>query len=189
MTKAKPCSLGRRRHSLHPAVWRGRPPCLCHGINILGNCIISNSFFLYNNYDILESEDKDMHPLCQNRSLGLRKYRECIGGGALFFYNNDYVHSSSPQLHKLRVISSTFSHGINFGLHEGSGLTVCFEQSLYGVELTVERSVFTHNTAHTGANMAFILCHGVYNTSVTIQYCNSTNSNPRSFHINTSEYS
>ena len=149
------------------------------GINILGNCIISNSFFLYNNYDILESEDKDIHTLCQNRSLGLRKYRECVGGGAIFFYqDDDYVHFSSPQLHKLRVISSTFSHGINFGLHEGSGLTVYFDQSLYGVELTVEKSVFTHNTAHTGANMAFSLCHNVYNTSVTIQDCNSTNSNP-----------
>ena len=149
------------------------------GTNILGNCIISNSLFLYNNYDILEYEDKDMHTLCQNRSLpGQRKYLECIGGGALFFYNDNYVHSSSPQLHKLRVISSTFSHGINFGIHEGSGLTVYFDQSLYGVEVTVEKLVFTHNTAHSGANMAFSLCHGVYNTSVTIQDCNSTNSNP-----------
>ena len=152
-------------------VIKNSPGYALFGVDVLGNSTIRNSHFLFNNYD---NEDKYMI-LCLNLSLNLL---ECIGGGAIFRYDDNILgYSSDSQLHTLRVISSLFAYGVSNGPSTGSGLTVSFEQCLYGVEVVVSESVFTRNTARIGANMAFFMTSGVSNTSVTIQGCNSTDSN------------
>ena len=143
------------------------------GIDVLGNSTIRNSHFLFNNYNNLKNEDKYIS--CLNLSLSPL---ECVGGGAIFIYDDNILgYSSDSQLHTLRIISSLFAYGVSNGPYTGSGLTVIFDQSLYGVEVVVNESVFTRNTARKGANLAFFLASGVRNTSVTIQGCNSTHSN------------
>ena len=142
------------------------------GADVLGNSTIRNSHFLFNNYDNFIAK----YILCQNFSLDVL---ECIGGGAIFTYGDSPFFPSRHQLDtvRLRVISSLFAYGVSNGPYTGSGLTVVFNQSSFGVEVVVNESVFTCNTAHVGANMAFILDSSVPNTSVTIQGCNSTDSN------------
>ena len=126
------------------------------GINIFGNSTVTNSEFLYNNYN------SDGRVCCRTP---LRN--ECHGGNIAIFYVDPLLCPTIPQTHHISIAHSVFSNGstighpefykYDFGRRVGAagGLMILVGQTSFGVAVTLENVTLTSNRGYYGANMFF----------------------------------
>ena len=151
------------------------------GINIIGDSSVANTL-------INSSNTNSLTDYCMNPRLTPAQGAKCLGGNALFVFNDYPDCPATINYYTLTVANSTFSHGLDptGGFHEyisrGAGLGIIVSQKYYDVHVKLINSTFTANTAKVfGSNIYIILMIIATNSSVSIHssqlmYGNSDNS-------------
>ena len=113
----------------------------------------------------------------------------CRGGNAGLGYTNPITTHTTPGLmhpsttkFKVTISYANFSLGVDlYGASSGgfsaSGLFICMEQSVYGVDVLLDSVVAYGNTAQEGANIAFQVFESVQYYTLTINNTISSFSN------------
>ena len=150
------------------------------GINIIGDSSVANTL-------INSSNTNSLTDYCMNPRLTPAQGAKCLGGNALFVFNDYPDCPATINYYTLTVANSTFSHGLDptGGFHEyisrGAGLGIIVSQKYYDVHVKLINSTFTANTAKVfGSNIYIILTIIATNSSVSIHssqlmYGNSDN--------------
>lgn len=145
------------------------------GINILGNSVIRNSSFLFNNFHTYNDPQCDelptveSHYICSGGSIGIG-YADTPGCPARLEDVPDY---------SLSIKSVSVHYGTNLVDQTiGSGITIVMAQTSYNVHVYIDSVNSTKNAAHYGANLAFVLYEEVEDSSVSINNTFSGDSNP-----------
>ena len=140
------------------------------GINIFGNSTLTNSEFLYNNYN------SDGRVCC---CTPLRN--ECYGGNIAIFYVVPYLCPAILYIHHVSIAHSVFSNGSTVGHPEfykydhgrgvgaAGGLMIMVGQTSFGVTVTLENVTLTSNRGYYGANMFFQWQDYVSNSTLEIK--------------------
>ena len=144
-------------------------------INLLGNSIIENSKFVFNNYYTYSSM------LCNGTFETADSYFICAGGniGIGFVDPPQCIDKNNPPIYSLNITSTVTANGINltpFAI--GSGIVIAMSQTAYGIHIYMDNVTSFRNVARNGANLAFLIYGVVDNSSVSIQNSFSGYSNP-----------
>ena len=139
------------------------------GVNVLGESVISDSMFSFNNYYTI-----DYLEYCE--VLWLDGNYLCQGGNALFIYIDPVECAKVMQAHSMTILDTEFSYGV--GLHmadyniymwlHGGGINVILCQVSYGIHFTMDNVITTRNVATMGANLFFIVCGSVPHSQIRI---------------------
>ena len=139
------------------------------GINIYGNSTVTNSEFLYNNYN------SDGRVCCRTP---LRN--ECYGGNIAIIYADPFLCPTISHTHHISIAHSVFSNGSTIGHPEfykydfgrgvgaAGGLMIMVGQTSFGVAVTLENVTLTSNLGYYGANMFFQWQNYVSNSTLEI---------------------
>ena len=141
------------------------------GVNVLGDSLISNSVFTFNNYYVM-----NVWNYCE--FLLLRRNLSCQGGNVMLIYVDPVECPTDMQVYSMTIVRSVFSFGANLyvssvniallSVFHGSGLNVVLWQRSYGVNITTDSVISTENTASTGANLYFAVCKAAVHTQIRI---------------------
>ena len=143
------------------------------GINIIGNSFVANTLINSSN-----TNSRTEYCLTQAHRLSVSEASKCLGGNALFVYNDYPECPDISLLYTLTVLNSTFSHGLdpiggfqNY-ISRGCGFGVTMSQKFYDVAVKLINSTFTNNTARSfGSNLYLRLIITETSSSVEIQRC------------------
>ena len=142
------------------------------GLNILGDSVIKDSGFLFNNFNAYTYEE------CYNLTRE-ELYYICAGGNAVLGFVDTAECPEVRPTYSLKVTSSHFVFGSNvIEGAVGAGLTMAFAQTSYGLHVNIDDITAVSNSASYGANLAFLVYDVVDNSSITIQNSYSGDSNP-----------
>ena len=153
------------------------------GYGFLGINIIGDSFFT--GTLINSSNTNSLTDYCTDPKLKVSDSSECLGGNALFVYNDRPECPETVDSHRLTITHSTFSHGLDPTggspdyISRGSGLGVIMSQKYYDVQVKVASSVFKSNVARAfGSNLYFRLLFpetkstvSIHNSRITLGRC------------------
>lgn len=141
------------------------------GINIIGDSFVTHTL-------INSSNTNSLTDYCQTFKVTPTQASECLGGNAVFLYNDFPECPDTIKLYTLTIINSTFSHGLNpIGIFEtyvgrGGGLGIIVTQKYYDVHVKLVNSTFTTNTARSfGSNLSIRFMITETNSSVGIHNC------------------
>ena len=141
------------------------------GINIIGDSSVANIL-------INSSNTNSLTDYCRTPGLTISEAAKCLGGNALFVYNDFPECPDNDLFYTLTVFNSTFSHGLdpiggfqNY-ISRGCGLGISMSQKYYNVDVNLVDSTFTNNTARSyGSNLYIRLIITETNSSVEIHRC------------------
>ena len=147
-----------------------------HGYGLLGINIVGDSFV--NDTLINSSNTNSLTDHCTTPGLEISEAAECLGGNALFVYNDFPGCPAAIDYHTLTVINSSFSHGLDpIGgfqdyISRGCGLGVIVSQKYYDIHVKLVNSTFKSNIARSfGSNLYIRLIITETNSSVSIHNC------------------
>ena len=144
-------------------------------LNLFGRSIIEGSKFMFNNYH------SHSLPLCNGEYDTPDRFYTCVGTNiALAFVDPlECIDEDDRPVHFLNVTSTLIAYGVNltpYGL--GSGILVAMSQTAYGMHVYIDNVTSVNNTAHNGANMAFLVYKVVDDSSISVRNSFSGYSNP-----------
>ena len=142
------------------------------GINIIGNSFVTDSLINSSNFNSLTD-------YCTHSKVTVSDAAECLGGNALFVYNDFPQCPETTEFHNLMISNSTLSNGLDpLGgspsyISRGAGLGVIMSQRYYDVHVKVISSVIDSNRARAfGSNLYFRILFSVTKSTVSIYNCN-----------------
>ena len=140
------------------------------GINIIGDSSVANTLINSSNMNSLTD-------YCRTPGLMISEAAKCLGGNALFVYNDfpECPDSDHDLFYTLTVFNSTFSHGLDPTggfqdyISRGCGFGVIMSQKFYDVDVKLVDSTFTTNRAGSyGSNIYIRLMITETNSSIGI---------------------
>ena len=160
------------------------------GFNVLGESVIKNSYFIFNNYYTLNSQVCLM-TLLQSPIPDYATIQDCVGGNALFIYSEHTKCLVNEQAQKLLVENSSFAYGVDLTgslrklkytpndnvVFGGAGISVKVAPTSYSLEIILDGVNTSANNADSGPNMNFQSFDFVNCFALTIQNCICENGN------------
>ena len=137
------------------------------GLNVF-QALLSGSVFIKNNIHTYAA------PECMSCTS---VDGHCIGGNALFVFQDYASGECTSTTHMLKITSTDFIDGVNVckkyshHVHSGGGLGVLFGQSSYGVEVDTLNSRMEGNTGTIGGNLCLEFMDYVRSSSVILEGC------------------
>ena len=142
------------------------------GINVLGDSLVANCDFSFNNFLHYQQQTPCFTPSPKKNSL------ECAGGGFVLGYVDTPTCDLAHEPQMLSITSSCFSYNLNL-LYSGfgGGLVVVLAQSYYGVSVYLDNVTSEGNLAALNANIALLQYSFTENSSFTMRNSISKDSN------------
>lgn len=159
------------------------------GFNVLGQSVIGNSSFVFNNYYTLNSQV--CWKILQSQIHDYETIQDCVGGNALFIYSEHTRCLLNDRAQKLLIENSSFAFGVDLTgklrklkyapndnvVFGGAGISAKVAPTSYSLEIILDGVNTSANCVDSGPNMNFQSFDFVNFFALTIQNCICENGN------------
>ena len=135
------------------------------GFNVLGQSVIRNSYFIFNNYYTLTSQGCLM--TLKSAMPDYEMIQDCVGGNALFIYSEHTKCLVHDQIQKLLIENVLFAYGVDLTgklrklkyspndnvVFGGAGISAKVAPTSYSLEIILNGVITSANNADSGPNI------------------------------------